>query len=112
MAITLQANLSMPVAGLQTATYTVPVASYYTVSVQSTLPQGSGLQTVISLNGSPQVTVGGASNNPTPTQPSMGTSARLNCAAADVISVVLSSSNAVDSLPNAVKSMINLFQGE
>lgn len=122
----LQLNTSSPVAGLGTSTFNVVTAGMYTVSVQSTLPYESGtfnmsdvipsvasaLQIVINLNGTPQVTIGGSATNPTPSQPSMGTSARLQCAASDVITVVLSSANAIDNQPNSVKSTINLFQGE
>lgn len=108
----LQLNTSSPVAGLGTSTYNVVTAGMYTVAVQSTLPLASALQIVINLNASPVVTIGGSSTNPTPTQPSMGTSARILCAASDVITVVLSSSHSIDTQPNSVKSTINLYQGE
>jgi hypothetical protein len=114
------------VAGLGTFSYTVVAAGMYTVSCQSTLPyeQGtyndssvipavaSALQIVINQNGNPVVTIGGSSQNPTPTQPAMGTSARIQAAAGDVLSVVLSSANAIDNQPNSVKSNINVFFGE
>lgn len=122
----LQLNTSSPVAGLGTSTYNVLVAGQYTVNVQSTLPfeQGtfnnssvvpsvaSALQIVINQNGSPIVTVGGAAPAVTPTQPSLGATAHLSCAVNDVITVVLSSANAIDGIPNSVKSTINLYQGE
>ena len=125
MANSLQLNTSSPFAGLGTGTYTVVTAGNYRVTCKSTLPyeQGtsnnssvtpstsSALQIVINQNGSPIVTVGGAANNPTPTQPSLVASAELQCAAADVITVVLSSANAIDAVPNTVKSIINLYQG-
>ena len=72
----------------------------------------SGLQVVVNQNGSPVLTVGGSSTNPTPTQPSIGSSVRIQCAASDTLTVVLSSSNAVDSTLNAVKGIINVYQGE
>lgn len=109
---TIALNQVAAVSGLGTTTFNVVSAGFYTVSCQSTLPAGSGLQIVIALNGSSQVTVGGVATNPTPSQPSIGTSARINCAAADALTVVLSSSNAIDSQKNAVKSIINVFQGE
>lgn len=117
------------VAGLGTFAYTIPVGAggLYTLSCSSTLPfsQGtfntsdqampvdSSLQIVLSQTGSASasVTIGGVTGNPTPTQPSMGTSIRLQCAAGDVVSAVLSSTAAVDSNPNAVKSVVNLYQG-
>ena len=107
-------NQAAPTAGLGTFSYTITAsdAGEMTAAIQSTLPIGSGLQIVINQNSTPLVTVGGAATNPTPTQPSIGTSARLNAASGDVISFVLTSSNNVDSEPNAVKSIINLYQGE
>jgi hypothetical protein len=115
------------VAGLGTFSYTVPVGGggLYTLGCQSTLPyeQGtfnnssvtpsvaSALQIVLKQNATALVTIGGASTNPTPTQPAMGTSVRIQAADGDVLSVVLSSANAVDNQPNSVKSVVNLYQG-
>jgi hypothetical protein len=106
----LQLNGSSPFAGLGTSLYNVLTAGPYTVAITSTIPQNSGLQIVINQNSTPIVTIGGIASNPTPTQESMGTSANLQCAVNDVISVVLSSSAIADQAPNAVKSVINLFQ--
>lgn len=50
--------------------------------------------------------------NPSPTQPIMGGSTHFLAVAADVISVVLSSLSTADAGLNAVKSIINLYQGE
>ena len=125
MANSLPLNVSSPFAGLGTATYTVTTAGLYTASCSSTIPyeQGtsnnssvtpstsSALQIVINQNGSPVVTVGGSASNPTPTQPSLSAVARLQCAASDVITIVLSSANAIDAQPNSVKSVMNLYQG-
>lgn len=125
MATTLQLNASTPVAGLDTCTYTVLADGEFKVSCQSTIPHDAGgtslyssqtspfksaLQIVINLNGSPVVTVGGASNNPTPSQPQLAAVATIEAEATDVITVVLSSANAADKVPNAVKSIVNLFQ--
>lgn len=112
MSETLKVNSQAAVAGLGTQTLTIVNAGIYTVAVQSTLPPASALQIVINVNGSPQLTIGGVSTNPTPTQPSIGSSVRLQCAAGDVITVVLSSANAVDNQPNAVKSSIDIYLGE
>lgn len=127
MANTLLLNSGNPVAGLGTSTYTVLTAGEYTVGIKSTIPRDPGgsslfssqvspfasaLQIVINQNGSPVLTIGGSSTNPTPTQPSLGSSISLLCAAGDVLTVVLSSANAIDSQPNAVKSTITLYQGE
>lgn len=122
----LQLNSSTIFAGLGTSTFTVVTAGLYTVDVASTIPHiaagsssdstatagGSALQIVINQNGSAKLTVGGAATNPTPTQPTLGGRVSLQCAAADVLTVVLTSANAVDAALNAVKTVINLFQGE
>lgn len=126
MANSLQLNSSTVFAGLGTSTFTVVSAGLYTCQVRSTIPcisagsssnstvttGGSALQIVVNNNGSPVLTVGGAATNPTPTQQSIGGSVIISAAASDVITVVLSSANAVDAQPNSVKSLINLFQGE
>jgi len=117
MANSLAMNTSQPIAGLGTFAYTITSAdvsgySYVTLGITSTLPPASGLSIVIKHNGSNVVSVGGASTNPTPSQASIGTSARIQIAAADTVSVVLASSNAVDNQPNSVKSVVNLYLGE
>lgn len=109
---TLQLNTSTAVAGLGTSLYNIVIAGIYNVTVSSTLPLASGLQIVVNQNGSPKLTFGGASTNPTPTQPSISARVHLGCAVNDVITVVLSSANVVDNQPNSVKSIINLYQGE
>lgn len=127
MANSLQLNTATVFAGLGTSTFTVVTPGLYTVDANSTIPHDSGtslntaqeatspnasaLQIVINLNGAPQLTVGGSASNPTPTQPTLGGRVRLACVATDVITVVLSSANAIDAQPNTVKSIINLFQG-
>lgn len=120
----LQLNVSTPVTGLSTQTYTVTTAGTYTCAFNFTIPfvQGtsansssttgqSALQVVVNQNGSPILTVGGSSTNPTPTQPELGSAVTFLAASGDVITVVTSSANAVDAVPNAVKGIINLFQG-
>lgn len=117
MANTFVLDKSCPITGLGTSSFTVVTASYITVSAQCTIPcsaqssSQSALQIVINQNGSAKVTVGGSSTNPTPNQPSISASTRLNCAAGDVITVVLSSANAIDSVPNNVKGMLNAYAG-
>lgn len=128
MANSIQLNQGTVFAGLGTSSFTVVAPGLYSVSVQSTIPHDAGsslnsaqaatspfasaLQIVINLNGSPVVTVGGSAANPTPNQPFISAAAHMSCVATDVISVVLSSANAIDAQPNTVKSIINLFQGE
>lgn len=121
-----QINTSTVVAGLGTQSCTVPTAGLYTLAVNFTIPYRaagtsadsssltgqSALQIVVNQNGSPVLTLGGASTNPTPTQPQLGGSVRIQIVANDVITVVLTSANAVDALPNAVKGTINFYAGE
>jgi hypothetical protein len=118
----LQFNTSTVFAGLGTSTFTVTTTGLYTVAFTSSIPYqaaggqgdsttvsgGSSLQVVVNQNGSAKLTVG----SPSPYQASMGGSVHLQCTAGDVITVVMSSSAAADNALNAVKSIINLFQGE
>ncbi len=71
-------------------------------------PAMSGLNVVIS-NGN---TVLARYGFPSPTQPILGGSLRIQATAADVLTVVLSSLSTADAAPNAVKSIINLYAGE
>lgn len=122
----LQVNESTPVVGIATQTFNVVTAGLYTVQVKYWVPYiaagtssdstvttgGSSLQVIVALNGSTKLTIGGATTNPTPTQPYIGGSVVLSCAASDIITVVPSSAAAVDNAPNAVKGIINIYQGE
>jgi hypothetical protein len=120
----LQINSSTPIAGLGTQTCNIVTAGTYTVQFSITIPfvQGtsanststvgqSALQVVVNQNGTPLLTVGGSATNPTPTQPSLSGAIQILCAATDVITVVLTSANAVDAVPNAVKGIVNVFLG-
>lgn len=108
---TLNLNTSNPVSGIGTQSFNIVNAGQYTVEVKSTLPLGSNLSITINKNGSAVVpTSGGLTTDPTPTQQSIGASANFQCAAADLVQVVFASSNAVDSLPDAVKSIVNFYQ--
>jgi hypothetical protein len=130
MANSLQFNTATVVAGLGTQTFTVPpsvlAGTMVSVDANFTIPNNrsgssadsaslvgqSGLQIDIQLNTVSQVLVGGASDNPTPQQPTLGCSAKLQVSPGDVIDVVLSSSAAIDAQANSVKGLINLYQGE
>ncbi len=127
MANGLPLNSSSVFGGLGTATFTVVTAGLYTVSFTSSIPFvtgtsdnsdtaadspfASGLSVVVNQDtgGGPVAKLTVAS--PAPTQQSMGGSVHLSCAAADVITVVMSSSAVADAAPNAVKTIINLYQG-
>ncbi len=83
------------------ATFSVTAAGSFGV------PAMSGLNIVVS-NGT---TVLARYGNPSPTQPIMGGSTRFAATAADVITVVTSSLSTADADLNAVKGIINLYQG-
>jgi hypothetical protein len=70
-------------------------------------PATSGLTITLKQNS----TVLGRYGFPTPTQPIMGGYASFNASASDVISVVISSLSTADASLNAVKTIVNLFQG-
>lgn len=121
-----QLNTSTVVAGLGTQTYTVVTTGLYTLAVNFTIPHqasgmagdstttsgGSGLSIVVNQDtgGGPVAKL--TLSSPSPYQPSMGGSVRLQCTAGDVLTVVLSSSNANDKGTNVIKGTINFYQGE
>lgn len=72
------------------------------------VPAISGLDVVIKQNS----TVLARYGFPTPTQPIMGGSVLVQASAADVLTIVLSSLSTADAGLNAVKTIVNLYQGE
>lgn len=84
------------------ASFSVTQAGAYGV------PAASGLTVVLKKNSTTLATFA----FPSPTQPSMGGSVVTSCSAADTLSVVLSSTSTADAALNAVKTIVNLFQGE
>jgi hypothetical protein len=111
MANSLALNQSNPIAGLGTFNATIVKAGNYKVGFTTTLPLNSGVQVQVQQNSTPMLTTGGVSTNPTPTQPAFGSSVELTCAANDVVAIVISSSNAADQIPNAVKTVANIYAG-
>lgn len=112
MSNVLYGGQSQPFTGLGTYVFTAPTTGLYTVSCQATpLPVGSALQIVLAQSGSASnsVTFGGTSTNPAQNQDSIAGNTRFVLVAGDLVTVTVSSSAAVDSLPNAVKGIINLF---
>lgn len=117
---------STVVGGLGTQTYNVVTAGLYTCAVNFTIPYqasgssadsahpvgGSSLQIVVNQDtgGGPVAKL--TLSSPSPTQPSMGGSVRLQCSAGDVITVVLSSAAVVDNAANAIKGTVNIYLGE
>lgn len=77
-----------------------PAGSYGTPAV-------SGLDVVINHNGTAVARYGW----PTPTQPVMGGSVVILCSVSDTITVVFSSLSTADAGLNAVKSIVNVYQG-
>jgi hypothetical protein len=72
------------------------------------VPATSGLDVQLKQNS----TVLARYGNPSPTQAIMGGSVRVQAVANDVLSVVLSSLSTADNALNAVKTIVNLYQGE
>jgi hypothetical protein len=100
-----QSNIEI---GLGTFTYTAALAGVYFVSAQSSVLPPSGLSIVINQNGSPVMT----SAAPSAAEQTVNLQDQINCAASDVITVVISSSNANDLMLNTVKTIITLnYQG-
>lgn len=118
----LQLNNSTEFAGLGTIQYTVTAAGPYTFSFTATVPYlaagslgdsstttgGSALSVALKQGSTTLLTVA----NPSPTQKITSGLVRINAAAGDVISAVLTSSAAVDNTLNAIKATFNLYQGE
>lgn len=83
-------------------------ASFVVTAGSYGVPAISGLDVVIKNNS----TVLARYGFPSPTQPIIGGSVVVGATAADVITVILSSLSTADAGLNAVKSIINIFQGE
>lgn len=124
MANSLSTIASTPWTGLGTATYNMLTSAMYTVQVQMIIPYvasgssdnsaaaaldpaASALQIVVNNNGSPVLTL----SAPSPTQPSLSGAVTFSGTAGNNITVVLTSANASDAVPNAVKGLINVFTG-
>ena len=104
---TLNDTQSNIICGLGTWTYTVTQAGPFYVSASSTEVPPSSLSIVINQNGSPKAT----STATTASQDRVRISIDLNCAASDVITVVISSAAAIDNQLNTVKTLVNLRAG-
>lgn len=103
-------NKSVVVPGLGTYTHTIPSGQaglHYFSAVSSENPP-SGLSIVINQNGSPVY----SSSSPAAAQKIVSAMGIINCAASDVITVVISSSSVIDEQANTVSTIINLRQGQ
>lgn len=86
------------------ATFSVTAAGSYGA------PAISGLNVVV-YGGAAGTTVLQRAGFPSPTQPILGGSVQIQASASDIINVTLSSLSTADQDGNAVKSIINLYQG-
>jgi len=96
--------------GLGTLTYTVPTGTAtqsYNVHVEVTEVPPSGLSIVVNKSGSPIFTAPALA----PTQIAQQFKVSFQAASTNVITVVLSSASAIDSVINHVKATITLAQG-
>lgn len=107
MAETLLLNQPFVTCGLDTLNATAAAAGLYNVAVQLTEVPPSGLSVVVNQNGSPVFTAPVL----TPTQVAQQFKVGLNCALNDTVSVVISSSSAIDQQLNTVKSTVSFNQG-
>lgn len=108
MANTLFLNTRRSDTGLQTATYTVPTAGagLYYVEFEVTEFPPSSLVVVVNKNGSPSYTA----PTITPTQIELKFKTNLSLADADVVTIVMTSSD--DSTLNSLKSNVSIGQGQ
>lgn len=93
--------------GLVTMTYTIPTTGLYSVLVQLTEIPPTGLSVIINDNGTPIFTT----PTITPTQIAQQFKFGFQATATHVITVVLSSSAAIDSQLQSVKSTVTIQQG-
>lgn len=107
MAETLILNQSFVTTGTDTLNYTVSSAGLYNVQVSSTEIPPSGITILVKKNGSTVFTAPTLS----PTQGALQFKYSFLAAAADAISVVISSAAAIDAVANNVKSIVSIGQG-
>lgn len=93
--------------GLVTDTYTVATTGLYNLEAQITEIPPSGLSIVVNQNGSPIYTA----PTLTPTQSAIQFKVDINATAADVITLVLSSTNTNDEMLNSVKTNVAITKG-
>lgn len=93
--------------GLGTLTYTIPSTALYSVVVDMTENPPSGLSIVVNNNGSPIYTMPALSVTQGAQQFKVGQPFAAN----DVVTVVISSSSAIDQQLNTVKTIVSLQQG-
>jgi hypothetical protein len=109
LANTLILNQPFLLEGLPTWTYTVPSsgAGLYSVHVESTEGPSSGVSILVKKGGVTQYTAA----TPSPSQGAIQFKFGMLLAAADVITVVMASANAIDNQLNSVKTTVTIQQG-
>lgn len=95
---------SNAVEGLGTNSYTVGIAGPHAIEYKSFLKAPTGLSIVINQNGSALITSSVVNAN----SQFLSVSTAAQFAVGDIITVVLSSSVGNDSIPNSVKSIIDI----
>ncbi len=95
--------------GLSTDLHKVKSDGMYSIYAASTMDQPSGLVITLSQSGSQSVSV--ASDTTSPLALTNGINHTFNCAAGDILSVVVTSSAAKDQPPALIRTTISLRQG-
>lgn len=107
MTIIPNSNTSTVIDSLDTYNFTVVQPSMYFVAVNIFDQAGSQVTVQIQQNSTPIIT------SPSNNSPDgiLNVQTVINCAANDVISIVITSANSSDAAPNNIKGIINLHQG-
>ena len=101
-------NLNSVTAGLQTETFTIPVAGIYKISCRTTAIPVTGVVLTLSQTGSQSLSY---SSGPSTVQQShMEISQEFDCAVGDILTMSISSSNMNDISVNQVKTTVALTQ--
>jgi hypothetical protein len=105
---TIQASKQNVVSGLGTQTYNIVTTGRHKIKVMSEVQPTSGISIVINQNGTPVAT----SPAPSAAQGVVTLLANVNCTAGDAITIVTSSSTAMDTaLLNNIVTFISIYQG-
>lgn len=95
--------------GLSTDTFKIDAAGVYSIYVNTTVRDPSGLVITISQSGS--TTASFSTPTTSPLTDHVELNAKFNCAVNDILTVTITSSATIDQPPNLIKSIINLRQG-
>lgn len=98
---------SKVISNLDTYNHTIGTNNMYTIKMDVSELPPSGVSIVIQQNGSTKLTTVA----PASTQQLVSAQITLSCAVNDVISVIVSSSQARESAPNVIKGILNIHVG-